>query len=216
VTEALWTGMQNTNNPTRNSNSNDNSGRARRLAHLTAAAVAAGAAFTAFGSPAQATESTCGTAQADDPSVDTFGGFLGGVTVAVGDVDAAAAPVTTTTTPISFGVEREMKESGEKGGTADINIGVGELQECTISKSMDSTSVQLAQFAINGNSAGAVDGADFNVWQQHYGQTAATGDFDADGDVDGRDFLVWQQSSSADQDHDKWIVIESMSSPIYR
>ena len=29
----------------------------------------------------------------------------------------------------SFGVEREMKESGEKGGTEDINIGVGELQE---------------------------------------------------------------------------------------
>ena len=29
----------------------------------------------------------------------------------------------------SFGVEREMKESGEKGGTADMNIGVGELQE---------------------------------------------------------------------------------------
>ena len=29
----------------------------------------------------------------------------------------------------SYGVEREMKESGEKGGTADINIGVGELQE---------------------------------------------------------------------------------------
>ena len=36
----------------------------------------------------------------------------------------------------SFGVEREMKESGEKGGTTDINIGVGELQECTISNSM--------------------------------------------------------------------------------
>lgn len=29
------------------------------------------------------------------------------------------------------GVEREMKESGEKGGTEDINIGVGELQEAT-------------------------------------------------------------------------------------
>lgn len=29
----------------------------------------------------------------------------------------------------AFGVEREMKESGEKGGTTDINIGVGELQE---------------------------------------------------------------------------------------
>lgn len=52
----------------------------------------------------------------------------------------------------SFGVEREMKESGEKGGTEDINIGVGELQECTISKSMDRASAKLAQFAINGNS----------------------------------------------------------------
>ncbi len=37
--------------------------------------------------------------------------------------------------------------------TGDINIGVGELQECTISKSMDSASPKLTQFAINGNSA---------------------------------------------------------------
>lgn len=57
----------------------------------------------------------------------------------------------------SFGVEREMKESGEKGGTEDINIGVGELQECTISKSMDMSSAQLAQFAINGNSPGQAE-----------------------------------------------------------
>ena len=57
----------------------------------------------------------------------------------------------------SFGVEREMKESGEKGGTADINIGVGELQECTISKSLDMTSANLAQFAINGNSPGTAE-----------------------------------------------------------
>jgi hypothetical protein len=56
-----------------------------------------------------------------------------------------------------FGVEREMKESGEKGGTEDINIGVGELQECTISKSMDSSSALLAQFAINGNSLGTAE-----------------------------------------------------------
>ena len=48
-----------------------------------------------------------------------------------------------------------MKESGEKGGTEDINIGVGELQECTITKSMDQASAKLAQFAINGNSARA-------------------------------------------------------------
>jgi type VI protein secretion system component Hcp len=57
----------------------------------------------------------------------------------------------------SFGVEREMKESGEKGGTEDINIGVGELQECTISKSMDRASTTLAQFAINGNSPGTAE-----------------------------------------------------------
>jgi type VI protein secretion system component Hcp len=54
----------------------------------------------------------------------------------------------------AFGVEREMNVSGEKGGTQDLNIGVGELQECTISKSMDRTSALLAQFAINGNSPG--------------------------------------------------------------
>ena len=57
----------------------------------------------------------------------------------------------------SFGVEREMKESGEKVGTEDINIGVGELQECTISKSLDRTSAALAQFAINGNSPGTAE-----------------------------------------------------------
>ena len=57
----------------------------------------------------------------------------------------------------SFGVEREMKESGEKGGTEDINIGVGELQECTVSKSMDMASMDLAQYAINGNSCGTAE-----------------------------------------------------------
>ena len=54
-----------------------------------------------------------------------------------------AAPTSFVADSFSFGVEREMKESGEKGGTADINIGVGELQECTVSKSMDSASVDL-------------------------------------------------------------------------
>ena len=57
----------------------------------------------------------------------------------------------------SFGVEREMKESGEKGGTEDLNIGIGELQECTVSKSMDSASPYLAQAAINGNSLGTAE-----------------------------------------------------------
>jgi len=57
----------------------------------------------------------------------------------------------------SFGVEREMKESGEKGGTQDINIGLGELQECTISKSMDSASPKLAQSAIDGRTLGSCE-----------------------------------------------------------
>jgi bacteriocin-like protein len=34
----------------------------------------------------------------------------------------------------SFGVERQRSATATPGGTADINIGVGELQECTISK----------------------------------------------------------------------------------
>jgi type VI secretion system secreted protein Hcp len=76
-----------------------------------------------------------------------------------------------------FGVERELADSG-KGGTADINLGIGELQECTISKSMDSASAYLARKAISGSSCGTADicfveavtiGADpFNVCYLHY------------------------------------------------
>ncbi len=59
-----------------------------------------------------------------------------------------------------FSVEREMKESGEKGGTADINIGVGELQECTISKSMDPASTAFGverEMKESGEKAGTED-----------------------------------------------------------
>ena len=55
-----------------------------------------------------------------------------------------------------FGVERELADSG-KAGTADVNIGVGELQECTISKSMDTASCDLAKKAISGSSCGTAD-----------------------------------------------------------
>ena len=58
----------------------------------------------------------------------------------------------------------------------DINIGVGELQECTISKSMDSSSTKLVQFAINGNSSGDVDGRDFLVWQRGTSPVVGGGD----------------------------------------
>jgi len=54
----------------------------------------------------------------------------------------------------SFGVEREMKKPGGKGGTQDINIGVGALRQFVISKSMDAASALLAQYAVNGNSGG--------------------------------------------------------------
>jgi len=74
-----------------------------------------------------------------------------------GDVTTKGYEGYFTADSFSFGVEREMKESGEKGGTEDINIGVGELQECTISKSLDSASAKLAQFAINGNSMGTAE-----------------------------------------------------------
>lgn len=55
-----------------------------------------------------------------------------------------------------FGVERKLADSG-KAGTADINIGVGELQECTISKSMDAASAMLAKKAISGSSCNTAD-----------------------------------------------------------
>jgi type VI secretion system secreted protein Hcp len=61
-----------------------------------------------------------------------------------------------TATSFGFGVERELDDSA-KAGTADINIGVGELQECTISKSMDSASAMLSKRAISGSSCGTAD-----------------------------------------------------------
>ncbi len=57
----------------------------------------------------------------------------------------------------AFGMDREMKESGETGGTEDINIGVGELSEVVITKALNGASPHLAQFGVNGNSPGQVE-----------------------------------------------------------
>ena len=65
--------------------------------------------------------------------------------------DSVEASEFFTADSFSFGVEREMKESGEKGGTADMNIGIGELQECTISKSMDASAVETTKPATAGD-----------------------------------------------------------------
>ena len=47
-----------------------------------------------------------------------------------------------------FGVEREMKESGEKGGTQDINIGVGELTGLVLSGVEDIGPVSSYEFEL--------------------------------------------------------------------
>jgi type VI protein secretion system component Hcp len=91
---------------------------------------------------------TCAASPASAAVFAKFDGVDGEATGPDGNSDWIVAD------SFSFGVEREMKESGEKGGTEDINIGIGELQECTISKSMDAASPQLAQFAVSGNSLG--------------------------------------------------------------
>lgn len=57
----------------------------------------------------------------------------------------------------SFGIDRELSESGEQGGTEDINIGVGDFSEVVITKAMNRASAPLAQFGANGNSPGNVE-----------------------------------------------------------
>lgn len=92
---------------------------------------------------------------------------------------------------VSFGIEREIKESGEKAGgevSDGTRSGVGELQECTISKSTDTASVNPAPLALTGNSpgtaeidfvevagdaatGGSVDTADYAIWTKNFGST---------------------------------------------
>ena len=57
---------------------------------------------------------------------------------------------------LGFGHERELTDSG-KSGTADINVGVVEFQEVSISKTFDAASTGLARKAIAGSSCGTVD-----------------------------------------------------------
>jgi len=104
----------------------------------------------------------------------------------------------------SFGVEREVAESG-KAGTGDINIGVGELQECSISKSMDTASTMLARRAISGASCGTaeikfvesteVKGERFNVVYLHFKlDTCFIKSWNISGDADDRpteDVTLW-------------------------
>ena len=104
----------------------------------------------------------------------------------------------------SFGVERELADSG-KSGTGDVNIGVGELQECSISKSMDTASTMLARRAISGASCGTaeikfvetveVGGARRNVVYLHFKlDTVFVKSWSISGDADDRpseDVALW-------------------------
>lgn len=57
----------------------------------------------------------------------------------------------------SWDIEREFSESGGKGGTADINLGVADLPPITFAKTMDKASVDLMQESIAGKSLGTVE-----------------------------------------------------------
>ena len=65
--------------------------------------------------------------------------------------EANAGKSTPPTVTLKRGSDSAARPKGEKGGTEDINIGVGELQEATVSKSMDSASPKLTQQATIGS-----------------------------------------------------------------
>lgn len=72
----------------------------------------------------------------------------------VGELSFAASAVPSPIYGVSGGIKRTVGESGEKGGTEDINIGVGDFLDFSVSKPLDAASLQLLQFSINGNSVG--------------------------------------------------------------
>ena len=54
--------------------------------------------------------------------------------------------------------------------------------------------VSAASLPTDFNDSGSVDGADFTIFKNAFGEPAnAAGDADADGDTDGSDFLSWQR-----------------------
>ena len=57
---------------------------------------------------------------------------------------------------VSGGIKHTFADSGEQGGTENINIGVGDFLEFSVTKPLDAASLQLLQFSANGNSLGAL------------------------------------------------------------
>lgn len=86
----------------------------------------------------------------------------------------------------SFGIEREMKESGEKGGTEDINIGVGELQEYLEGASTDAAIVAW-------DTAGDADDRPTEEVAFYYNKISMQRAGGSDGVVDAADYLIWRR-----------------------
>lgn len=57
----------------------------------------------------------------------------------------------------SFGVSRDRDMTASKGGTTDINIGVGELGDIVLTKPFSLVSPALARFAVTGASVGSCE-----------------------------------------------------------
>jgi type VI protein secretion system component Hcp len=72
----------------------------------------------------------------------------------IGDMSFPGAAAPSPIYGVSGGVKRTLSDSGEKGGTEDINIGVGDFLDFSVNKPLDAASMQLLQFSINGNSLG--------------------------------------------------------------
>lgn len=79
-----------------------------------------------------------------------------GSTPIKGDCEIAGFDGYFTCESVGFGIAREVADSA-KAGTSDIVFGVGELQEVSVSKSMDCGSPLLAMFAMRGATVGDVD-----------------------------------------------------------
>ena len=82
---------------------------------------------------------------------------VGDATQVKGDVKLQGYQNWITIESYSHGVDRDLGQTGEKAGTKDINLGVGELKEISVLKSLDSSSAQLAQHSVDGNSLGTVE-----------------------------------------------------------
>jgi type VI protein secretion system component Hcp len=57
---------------------------------------------------------------------------------------------------VGGGIKRTLRDPGETGGSENINIGVGNFLEFSVTKPLDAASLQLLQFSANGNSLGAL------------------------------------------------------------